>query len=217
MSGARVPEHLQGVAPVLLAIAPASAASQSAAFVARVAPVPPAANAVPLVVAADFPAEAVVTPARVQTEPPVAFAPAEECGGVTGTWRGRAYSPPHGAYYDFTLQVRERGNGVQGTVVAELWTGSTDDVDPPQSCSGAQHAKVLESGSGTVDANGTLHFASKTWRVNDHLCGPRVMGYSPDRFEVPLARGGRSSDAVLSDDAVWVSGLPVKLTRVSCR
>jgi hypothetical protein len=153
----------------------------------------------------------------VQSELPVTFAPAAECTGVSGTWRGRAYSSPHEAYYDFTLQVRERGSAVQGTVVAELWSGSTDEVDPPQACSGAQHVKVLESGSGTVDDSGTMHFASKTWRVNNHLCGPHVVGYSPDRFDVPAARGGASSDAVLSDDAVWVSGLPVKLTRVSCR
>jgi hypothetical protein len=125
--------------------------------------------------------ETVATPARVQSELPVTFAPAAECTGVSGTWRGRAYSSPHEAYYDFTLQVRERGSAVQGTVVAELWSGSTDEVDPPQACSGAQHVKVLESGSGTVDDSGTMHFASKTWRVNNHLCGRRRLLAGPVR------------------------------------
>ena len=76
--------------------------------------------------------------------------------------------------------------------------------------------RVVELASGTVGADGTMHFASTSWRVGSHLCGERVTDYSLDRFEVPLADGATSAHAVASDDVVWVAGTPLDLTRVSC-
>ena len=102
-------------------------------------------------------------------------------------------------------------------MVAELWSAATDEVEPPQACGGSQHVKVLEGATGSLDADGTMRFDSHTWRVASHLCRERVRGYSPDRFEVPLARGAASARAVVTDDAVWTDGLPVQLTRVSCQ
>jgi hypothetical protein len=148
----------------------------------------------------------------------VAFTPAPTCGGVAGTWRGRVYSGRHGAYYDFTLHVRQQaGSALTGTVVADFWTATPDEVDLPRACSGAQHVKVLEDASGSVDAEGTMHFDAHSWRVGSHLCGEHVRGYSPDKFEVSLATGAPSARAVVSDDVVWTDGLPLALTRVSCQ
>jgi hypothetical protein len=201
---AGVPERLVGASPVMLG---ELAAATQAAAVAEVV-LPPA------------PLEERAAAASVPRASPVSFAAATGCSGVGGQWRGRVYSDRHGQYYDFTLTVRPSGGAaLLGTVVAEMWSAATDQVEPPgaTACSGAQHATVVEGASGSVDANGNMHFDSKSWRVGSHMCGPRVTGYSPDRFEVPLANGASSAHAVVSDDVVWTDGLPLELTRISCQ
>jgi hypothetical protein len=217
---AHVPERLLGAAPVMLSEAdraPTAAAggvarTAGAVPVARkpVTPVTPLASEV-----AGVPADPEPSAGRPAA---VSFIPAANtCTGVAGQWRGRVYSDWHGAYYDFTLTVEQDGAALKGTVVAEFWDGATDEVEPPDACGQVpkQHVKVVEAASGSL-ADGTMRFASTSWRVGSHLCGERVTDYSLDRFVVPLADGATSSHAVASDDVVWVSGLPVDLTRVSC-
>jgi hypothetical protein len=148
---------------------------------------------------------------------PVAFVPAAGgCADVGGTWRGRQYSNPHIAYYDFTLNIRQRGSALQGNMVVEFWDASTDEIEPPSACGGAQHVRVVESATGTVDEAGTMHFAARGWQVSHHMCGDKVDDYSLDRFEVPLARDATTAEGTASDDAMWPDGLPIAMTRVRC-
>jgi len=202
-ASANVPEHLLAAAPVMLnEVAPTEATN---AVAAPTAPsVPSVGVSAPIAVASSAASRAL-------------FVPAAACTGVAGTWRGRVYSDRHQGYYDFTLQVRQQGASVKGTVLAEMWSGTTDAIDPPSACTGAHHATVLESASGTVGTDGAMHFNSQSWRVQDQICGEPVRAYSPDKFEVPLANGMTSARAVVSDAAVWVDGLPLNLTRVSCQ
>jgi hypothetical protein len=205
-ASAEVPEHLLAAAPVMLAQVAAAIPPNAAA--AEVAAAQPWAASAPA-----------VTVANVAASPAshALFTPAAACTGVGGTWRGRVYSERHQGYYDFTLQVRQHGASVTGTVLAEMWTGTTDVIDPPTTCAGERHATVIESASGTVTANGAMHFNSKTWSVQSNVCGAGVGGYSPDKFEIPFANGATAARAVVSDDAVWRDGLPMNVTRVSCQ
>jgi len=220
-SSADVPERLLGVTPVFLTEAApvpqrpqgpgvpspgAARVSPSAPVVALATPTPEAPVAVGRVVVP------LVPPVS-----PVAFTPASSCDGVAGVWRGRVYSDPHGAYYDFTLQVAERSDGtLGGTIVSHFWDGTTDQVEPPGTCAGSQHATVVEPASGAVDANGTMRFDATSWKVSAQLCGQGVTNYRLDHVEVPLARGATQASAVVSDDVVWQKGQPVAMTRVSC-
>jgi hypothetical protein len=215
-SAAHVPEHLTGVEPVPIAIAATPAAPVAAAR--PVAPPMTAGVLSPsLAIAAPAPTASPAPPARVQASVPVAFTPSNACSGVAGTWRGRAFSERHGEYYDFTLRVTEGASGVKGTVSARFWGASQEEIEPPRACNGGLHAVVSEAGRGSVDDLGALHFASTSWRVSQLACGERVYGYSPDRFDMPFARGATTADAIVSDDAVWADGMPVRMTRVSCR
>jgi hypothetical protein len=213
---ARVPERLRSVAPVLPS--EASPAPGSAGALARAPAVVAAAAQAPAPTAVPDVA-AVTSPASVGSPWPVAFVPAAAaCPGVAGQWRGRVYSDWHGAYYDFVLTVAQTGSTLKGKVAAEFWDATAEQVEPPNACAQArQHVKVVESASGSVDADGTMRFASSSWHVASHLCGERVTDYSVDRFEVPLADGATTAHAVASDDVVWVQGTPLELTRVSCR
>jgi hypothetical protein len=148
---------------------------------------------------------------------PVSFPPVPlGCAGVGGTWRGRVYSDPHIAYYDFTLNVRQLGSELKGNMVVEFWDASTEEVEPPSSCSGSQHVRVVESATGTVDDEGTMRFGARGWQVSHHMCGEKLVDYSLDRLELPLARDAAKADGTLSDDVVWTDGLPIAMTRVSC-
>jgi hypothetical protein len=206
---ARVPERLLSAAPVMLSgaeQAPSPGVGRPAAGALSAAGVAPVVEVTP-----------VVSATNDEHASPVSFVPATACTGVAGKWRGRAYSDWHGAYYDFVLTVTQNGSALKGTVVAEFWDASTDEVEVPNACSQArQHVKVVESASGSVDADGTMGFASTSWRVGSHFCGERVTGYSFDRFVVPLASGATSAHAVVSDDVAWVDGMPMEMTRVSC-
>jgi hypothetical protein len=192
---AEVPERLEGASPV--SVPPPIVSSPAPAVT------PPVRVA------------SVAAPARVAS--PVDFVAATGCDGVGGQWRGRVYSTRHQAYYDFSLSVRQSGSGLTGTVVAETWSGSTGEIEPPNQCSGSDHATILEQATGTLDAAGNMKFDSYTWREGTHFCGRKTVDYSPDRFQVPLARGATSASAVVSDDKVWSDGLALQLTRVSCR
>ena len=214
---ARVPDRLLSASPVMLQggeRAPGPVVSVRAPVVDVGAARTPAAVVAPIVAAAPVVSEMIVD----HVVAPVSFVPATACAGVAGTWRGRVYSDWHEAYYDFVLTVAQTGSTLKGTVVAELWDATTDEVEPPNACSQArQHVKVVENASGSVDADGTMRFASTSWRVGSHLCGERVTDYSFDRFVVPLANEATSAHATASDEVAWVDGLPVELTRVSCR
>ena len=221
-AAAHVPEHLMGIEPMMIEQAPAATtlaprrSTPSTPIVRAGAP----AAAAPVLVPMSEPTGGmqVIEPfLTVHVSSPVSFTPAAEaCEGVGGVWRGRVYSDRHLAYYDFTLNVRQHGSQLQGSMLAHFWDGSTDQVEPPGACDGAQHVKVVESATGSVDEAGTMHFESRGWQVSHHMCGDKVTEYWPDRFEVPLASGATSAAATLKDDRVWTDGLPIALTRVSC-
>ena len=199
-ASAHVPEHLVSVEPVMIELAPAAAPLL-----------------LPVSESVAGPMQIIEPFLSVRASSPLSFTPAAEgCTGVGGVWRGRVYSDRHMAYYDFTLNVRQHGPQLQGSMVAHFWDGSTDQVDPPGACDGAQHVKVVESATGTVDEAGTMRLESRGWQVSHHVCGDKVTEYWPDRFEVPLASGATSADATLRDDRAWTDGLPIQLTRVSC-
>ncbi|MGO8994968.1 MAG: hypothetical protein ACLQVI_16755 [Polyangiaceae bacterium] len=214
---AGVPEHMEGASPVFaseLTETPVAPAPVRAVRISTPVGAPLAAALTPAAAGAVVGAPRPASPSPLS---PVAFVAATGCPGVGGQWRGRVFSNRHGAYYDFTLSVRNGGSGLTGTVVAETWSGSPADVEPPNSCSGAQHVKVVEAASGSVDAGGNMRFDSQSWQVGSHLCGQRVTNYYPDKFSVPLADGATTAHAVVSDDKVWTDGLPFELTRVSCQ
>jgi hypothetical protein len=224
-AAARVPAHLEGVAPVMVDRRPAAGPTPASGV--PVAPLP----ARPIASPAAAPAPALLPASVPGSEPvdglgpfhdapvasPVAFLPAAGgCAGVGGTWRGRVYSDPHVAYYDFTLNVRQRGSSLQGNMVVEFWDAATDEVEPPSVCGEAQHVRVVESATGTVDEDGTMRLRAQGWQVSHHLCGEKVTEYSLDRVEIPLAPGATKADATISDDDVWADGMPIAMTRVGC-
>jgi hypothetical protein len=208
-----VPAHVLGVAPVLLAADPAAPPSRVKTLAVQEGRTLPV--SAPSFDARQASTEAAASVTHVVS--PVAFQPTTPCPGVSGVWRGRVYSDRHGEYYDFTLHVARAGStGLKATITAQFWSASTEEIEPPTACAGEQHVTVVESATGDTDETGTMHLASGSWRVAHHACGERVTDYSPDRFEVPLAMGATTADAVLHDDAVWQDGLPLSLTRVSC-
>ncbi len=217
-ASANVPEHLASVSPVMLTDVASNAATNPVAIPAAIGASAAHAfttNAPAVAVAVSEPAAIVPSAASRAL-----FTPAAACSGVGGTWRGRVYSDRHEGYYDFTLDVRQQGASMlKGTVRAEMWSGTTDEIDPPGACAGSRHSTVVESASGRLSADGAMHFDSKSWRVQSDRCGARehILSYSPDRFEVPRANGATSAHAVVSDDAVWADGLPLEMTRVSCQ
>jgi hypothetical protein len=231
-AAARVPAHLEGLAPVMLAAtSPPTAAPPSLHVVATgAAPsqgVGPRSLVEPVLAPPGAPALLVgpgsellggieqFRDARVVS--PVAFSPAAAgCSGVGGTWRARVYSDPHLAYYDFTLDVAQHGTFLQGKMVVEFWDANPDEVEPPSSCHGTQHLRVVERATGAIDPDGTMRFLARGWQVSHHLCGEKVVDYSLDRVEVRLARDATTAEATISDDVVWVDGMPAAITRVRC-
>jgi hypothetical protein len=214
----RAPERILGAAPILLhQVSPAKASAGGPALATQDFPQTPAIlAAVPV---APIPIQTEPT-SGVRPAPPIIFAAAEGCNAVTGTWRGRVYSDRHGGYYDFTLTVKQGSAGpssLSGTVVAETWVAPTTQVDPPATCAGDLHHTVIENATGSVDAAGNMRFDSNSWRVGSVICGPKIIDYSPDKFQVPQAAFAATSHAVVSDDHVWSDGVGMDLTHVSCR
>jgi hypothetical protein len=148
----------------------------------------------------------------------------EACQGAAGTWRGLVYSEPHSGYYDFTLHIAQPSPDapeLSGSILARSWSGSTEDVTPPETCDSGFHWTVHENAAGRVGEDGTLTFEGSDWAVGEHLCGERVENYSLDKFEVFRADDdgqGPKLTGVITDSAVWKdAGMHVDLTRVSCR
>jgi hypothetical protein len=76
--------------------------------------------------------------------------------------------------------------------------------------------RVVERATGAIDPDGTMRFWGRGWQVSHHLCGEKVVDYSLDHVEVRLARDATTAEATISDDVVWVDGLPAAITRVRC-
>jgi hypothetical protein len=147
----------------------------------------------------------------------------QTCKGVAGTWRGLVYSEPHSGFYDFSLHIAQaapEAPALSGSILARSWSGSTDDVTPPETCDTGFHWTVNETAEGKVGDDGTVAFGGTGWEVGEHLCGDRVTNYSLDKFEVFQSEGeGQTAklSGVITDSAVWKdTGMHVELTRVSC-
>jgi len=168
--------------------------------------------------------DAVDEPVAAGSAAGVGFVPAQGCDGVTGTWRGQVFSPPHAGYYEFTLHVAEAtpgGGELTGSIVARSWQGEVEDVAPPEVCGAGYHWTVAEEAAGRVREDHTLSFGGTSWKVGEHLCGERVSDYSLDQVSVVLPEGDLSSvsrlSGAVSDSVVWVGdGMPIELTRVAC-
>jgi hypothetical protein len=148
-------------------------------------------------------------------------APAEaiRCDGVAGTWRGLVYSERHGAYYDFTLAVRQPSKSsptLVGTIVSHSWEAPLGGDVAPDTCSGDEHWTVVEDAKGTVSADGAVDFRAQSWHVASAACGTSPRKYWLDKFRIPGALGVSKAEGVISDDNVWADGLGLAFTRVAC-
>jgi hypothetical protein len=158
------------------------------------------------------------------TAPAVSFVSAKDCSGIGGTWRGQVYSEPHGAYYEFTVQMAQSNAArpeLSGSIVARSWAGTADDVSPPETCNGGFHWTVEENAAGELHSDGSVFFGATTWRAGESLCGDPVTDYSLDQLESLQPDGDATHvtklTGVASDSAVWSDGVGIELTRIACQ
>ncbi|MBN1605918.1 MAG: hypothetical protein JW940_04765 [Polyangiaceae bacterium] len=136
---------------------------------------------------------------------------------VAGTWQGQLYSERHGAWYEFTVTMRQSARGLRGEVTAHSWSGTPDDPMVPAKCNGGERWKVREAAQGTVGAEGTITLESQSWAVLKRCCGeaPAPGEYALDHFVGGLSADGNQWNAEVHDHHVMWPGIPIVLKRLS--
>ena len=136
-----------------------------------------------------------------------------------GTWVSRQYSPWHGGYYEFTLNVRADGaHGLRGEILSHFWVGSALSEDGPATCDPdvGEEWVVHMPAVGRRDGN-RFSFRGTSFSVREATCGqtPTSGDYNLDRFSGELTMDGDGIKTVNNDGGVFID-VPTAFTRISC-
>jgi hypothetical protein len=133
---------------------------------------------------------------------------------VEGVWRSLRWYPGNRAWYQFTLEIHQQGNGLVGTIEAHSWDTPPTRMEPGPCSLGLDHWVVVQQASGTV--NGLhLDFGGTRWAVSQHFCGIRPTGYNLDHFRGVIDTNIQEFQSVNNDGGAQIDE-PTVFRRIRC-
>jgi len=141
--------------------------------------------------------------------------PAAECSSpMAGRWRSLNFNEYEGAWYQFTLEIREDPRDsslLTGEIFVDTWDGVATTAEPPVPC--IRRSKGKMNGHGTFK-HGEVFFGGSDYRRTEQVCGPTV-GYNPDQFTGKLDTERQEFQAVNNDGGIMVNA-PTVFRRIGC-
>ncbi len=157
-------------------------------------------------------APATIEEQRARLPPP---ASPDTCGNpVEGVWRSLRWYPGNRAWYQFTLEIHQRGNELTGTIEAHSWDTGPNQQEPGPCRGGLDHWVVVQDARGTVDGL-RLVFGGTRWAVSQMFCGTRPWGYNLDRFTGVIDPAIQEFQSVNNDGGSQIDE-PTVFRRIRC-
>jgi hypothetical protein len=133
---------------------------------------------------------------------------------VEGVWRSLRWYPGNRAWYQFTLEVRQRGTELYGTIEAHSWDTPPTVQEPGPCRPGLEHWVVVQQAVGRVD-NLRLTFGGTRWAVQSAYCGARPYGYNLDQFRGVIDTNLQEFQSVNNDGGAQIDE-PTVFRRIRC-
>jgi hypothetical protein len=157
-------------------------------------------------------APATIEEQRARLPPP---AQPDSCGNpVEGVWRSLRWYPGNSAWYQFTLEIHQRGNEIHGTIEAHSWDTPPTQLEPGPCRQGLDHWVVIQEAHGTVDGL-RIDFAGTRWGVAQSYCGTRPFSYNLDHFRGVVDRTIQEFQSVNNDGGAQIDE-PTVFRRIRC-
>ncbi len=157
-------------------------------------------------------APATIEEQRARLPPP---APPDSCRNpVEGVWRSLRWYPGNAAWYQFTLEIHQRGEELVGTIEAHSWDTPPAQMEPGPCRSGLDHWVVVQEAIGRIEGL-RITFGGTRWEVASSYCGHRPFAYNLDNFRGVIDTNIQEFQSVNNDGGAQIDE-PTVFRRIRC-